>query len=140
MKIPRERPKRELVNITPLIDVVFILLVFFMLAGAIERPDPVEVDLAQSTSPDMSDADDEKDFIVTLDAAGAAFIEEERFGDAALRERIAAELAWRPDILLHLRADAETEAVRVIEAMELLREAGAEYVVLITVGGSAETD
>ena len=135
MKIPRERPKRELVNITPLIDVVFILLVFFMLAGTIERPDPVPVDLAQSTSPDMSDADSEKDLIVTLDPDGRIFIEDERLDEAGLARRVSDTLAWRPDVLINVKADSQTEAVRVIEVMEVMREAGALYVVLITAGG-----
>ena len=135
MKLPREKRKGELVNITPLIDVVFILLVFFMLAGTIERPDPVPVELAQSTSLDLSDADTEKDLIVTLDVAGRIFIGEEELGEAGLAGRVTAELTWRPDILIHIKADADTDALRVIEILELMREAGALYVVLITAGG-----
>ncbi|MEO1039088.1 MAG: biopolymer transporter ExbD [Pseudomonadota bacterium] len=135
MKLPREKSRGELVNITPLIDVVFILLVFFMLAGTIEQPDAVPVELAQSTSLDLSDANSEKDLIITLDVDGRIFIEEDRLSDNGLAERIAAELAWRPDTLIHLKADAQADAVRVIEVMERMRESGALYVVLITAGG-----
>jgi len=138
MKIPREREKREMVNITPLIDVVFILLVFFMLAGAIERPDLIEVAPPASTSLDFTEADDPKDLIVLLDADGELFIDDELImSDAELTRRISAVLAWRPDMLIHLKADADTEAVRMINAMEAMRLGGADYVVLITVGGSA---
>jgi len=112
-------------------------LVFFMLAGTIERPDPVPVELAQSTSLDLSDADSGKDLIVTLDIAGRIFIGEEELAEAGLARRVAAELAWRPDILIHIKADADTDALRVIEILELMREAGALYVVLITAGGGA---
>lgn len=140
MKIPREKTQRELVNITPLIDVVFILLVFFMLAGAIERPDPVPVDLARSTSLDFSDAEDDRDLIVTVDAGGALYIEEERLSEAALARQVADTLAWTPDVLIHVKADGETDAVRVIEILELMREAGALYVVLITAGGGDRLD
>ena len=125
-----------MVNITPLIDVVFILLVFFMLAGAIERPDPIEVAPPASTSLEFSDADDPKDLIVVLDADGRIFIDDEEIAsDAELTAHISAILSWRPDLLIHLKADGDTEAVRMIEAMEAMRLGGAEYVVLITVGG-----
>ena len=133
-----EKPRRpnQLLNITPLIDVVFILLVFFMLAGAIERPDPIEVAPPASTSLDFSDADDPKDLIVVLDGDGRIFIDDEEIlSDPELTAQISAILAWRPDLLIHLKADAETEAVRMIDAMEAMRLGGAEYVVLITVGG-----
>jgi len=137
MKIPRDKPARELVNITPLIDVVFILLVFFMLAGAIERPDPVEVEPPVSGSTDFSDADDNKDYIITLDADGNLFVEDRRLSDEGLSREVTLLLSVQPDVLIHVKADGQTEAVRVIETMELLRLAGAQYVVLISVGGGA---
>ncbi len=139
MKIPRDKPERELVNITPLIDVVFILLVFFMLAGAIERPDPIAIEPPVSGSTDFSDADEAKDYIITLDPAGDIYVEDRQLTDERLSRQVTDLLSIQPDVLIHVKADGQTEAVRVIEIMELLRLAGAQYVVLISVGGAPQS-
>ena len=134
MKLVRSRP-RPAVNITPLIDVVFILLVFFMLAGAIEKPDPVSVTPPQSVS-DLQST--EEDVVILIDADGTVVFQDQVMRDDS--ELIRTATIWfaaRPDSSIQLKADSEAEAVRVIEVMEALREAGAQYLVLLTVGGAS---
>ncbi|MEO1013927.1 MAG: biopolymer transporter ExbD [Pseudomonadota bacterium] len=135
MKIVSSRPKRELVNITPLIDVVFILLVFFMLAGAIERPPPVDV------TPPRSDTElsgEEEDVVVLVGADGdIAFQGQVMPNDGEFVRAATLWFAVRPNSSIQLKADADADAARVIQVMELLREAGAQYLALVTVGGGA---
>jgi len=134
VKLQRERPEPELINITPLIDVVFILLVFFMLAGSIEPKDAFPVD------PTVSDSDmrgDIRDFVVLVDEDGQVAIDEQRIAREDLTDRIRSELTSKPDALIQLKPDSHADAVEVIAIMEDIREAGAEYIVLLTVGGGA---
>jgi len=63
MKFTRPRERDELINLTPLIDMVFILLVFFMLAGAIRPTDAFPVDLATSASRTFGD---ERDLVILV--------------------------------------------------------------------------
>jgi len=133
MRIAPGKRETELVNITPLIDVVFILLVFFMLAGAIERPAELPVDLPQSAS---EEAGEEEDVVILISADGSIAFRSTVMGDDG--ELVRTATVWfsaRPDSSIQLKADAEADAVRVIEVMELLRQAGANYLVLVTVGG-----
>lgn len=134
MKIIAVKRPRELVNITPLIDVVFILLVFFMLAGAIERPDELEV------TPPISEselASSEEDVVILVSTDGSvAFQGRVMMDDFELVRTATVWFAVRPDSSIQLKADADADAARVIEVMELLREAGAQYLVLLTVGGA----
>jgi biopolymer transport protein ExbD len=133
MKIVGARPKRELVNVTPLIDVVFILLVFFMLAGSIERPPVISVDPPRSQSELSGDVED---VVILVGRDGSvAFQDRVAPDDGALMRTAAVWFAARPDSSIQLKADANADATRVIEVMELLREAGARYLVLVTVGG-----
>ncbi|MEO1657566.1 MAG: biopolymer transporter ExbD [Pseudomonadota bacterium] len=135
LAIVRPRKRSELVNITPLIDVVFILLVFFMLAGAIERPDPLDVALPQSES---ILTDEVEDVVILIDKEGrVAFRDQPMRDDAELIRNATVWFAARPDSSIQLKADGEAEAARVIEVMEALREAGAQSLVLVTVGGGA---
>ena len=133
MKIAQPKRPQELVNITPLIDVVFILLVFFMLAGAIERPDELDVALPESSSELESDIED---VVILISGNGeVAFQDRVMRDDPELVRTATVWFASRPDSSIQLKADSEADAARVIEVMELLREAGAQYLVLITVGG-----
>lgn len=132
MKLVRPRQKPNL-NITPLIDVVFILLVFFMLAGAIERPDPVSVSPPQSVS-DLSST--EEDVVILIGEDGqVAFQGRVMADDSELIRTATVWFAARPDSSIQLKADSEADAARVIEVMEALRQSGAQYLVLLTVAG-----
>jgi len=130
---PNRNQKRDLVNITPLIDVVFILLVFFMLAGAIDRPEVIEI---QPPTSESEVAGDIEDVVILVGKDGSlAFQGQPIPDDASLVRTATIWFAAQPDSSIQLKADADAEAARVIEVMELLRQAGAQYLVLLTVGG-----
>lgn len=131
MKIERPKPDRELVNITPLIDVVFILLVFFMLAGAIEPKDAFTIDPAASSSEIRGDI---QDFVILVSEDGRIALDDQEISRDELTTVIRAAMIDRPGALIQLKPDGEADAVTVIEVMEEVRNAGAEYLVLLTVG------
>ncbi|WP_404379599.1 ExbD/TolR family protein [Caenispirillum salinarum] len=125
----RHRPAPDGENVLPLINVVFLLLVFFMVAGALERADLFEV-----TPPEAAVEAEPEDrqglLLMAADgrlALGGAVVAE---GDLA-----AAVQAWReanPDVTLKVKADAAAEALAVVGLLEDLRAAGVEQVVLLT--------
>ncbi len=131
MRLERRKPERELVNITPLIDVVFILLVFFMLAGAIEPAEPFPLAPAASSSEIRGDV---QDFVVLVDADGRIALDDRALSRDELVTAVREALTNRPGALIQLKPDAEAEAVTVIRIMEEIRDAGAAYIVLLTVG------
>ena len=131
MRLPRERKARELVNITPLIDVVFILLVFFMLAGTIEPADPFPVSPAASASEIRGDV---QDFVILIDADGQVAIDDRPLAEGQLTAAVHDALTANPGALIQIKPDADAEAAEVIRLMEKIRDAGAAYLVLLTVG------
>ncbi len=131
MKLTTMRRRKNLVNITPLIDVVFMLLVFFMLAGSIEPDDAFPV------APPVSDATikgDVQDLVILVDRAGNYAIDDQAMSRGAVVSTVRAIMFSRPGTLIQIKADGGTDAVAVIELMEDLRGAGVEYLVLLTVG------
>ena len=135
MKLPREKPSRELINITPLIDVVFILLVFFMLAGSIEPEDAFPVTPAASTSDKRGDI---QDLVVLIGEEGDVAINDRAIEREALETEIRTILTRQPDALIQLKPDGTAEAKEVIAVMEDIRNGGAAYIVLLTVGAAKE--
>mgnify|MGYP002622458553 CR=1 FL=1 len=65
--IPRRRPAE---NIVPMINIVFLLLVFFLLTATIAPPDPVETTLPSVAPRDAAPVDGRDDRVVHVTAAG----------------------------------------------------------------------
>ena len=133
MRLPREKPDRELINITPLIDVVFILLIFFMLAGSIEPEDAFPVDPAASSSEMRGDI---QDLVILVSGDGEIAINDRSIAKEALQAEVRAILTRAPETLIQLKPDATAEAKEVIAVMEEIRSGGASYIVMLTVGGA----
>lgn len=130
MKIPppTEEHRTEL-SVVPLVNVVFLLLVFFMLAGQISSPEPLDVQPPRSIS-DQEATEEGVNVLLTRD--GQVALEHVVVSESELTERVAAILAERPAAAFQVKADARVDAVRMIRIMEGLRAAGVEQLTLLT--------
>jgi biopolymer transport protein ExbD len=137
VKFPRQRPHEELINLTPLIDVVFQLLVFFMLAGSMKPTEAFPVDLAASQSRTFGDT---REGVVLLRADGMVGFNQDVMTRPELLQAVSALLTANPNALIQIKADADADANLVIEVMEQLREAGVGYIVLLTKGAGVVED
>ncbi|MFN7173098.1 MAG: ExbD/TolR family protein [Thermaurantiacus tibetensis] len=137
MRFRPERPKEALIDLTPLIDMVFILLVFFMLAGTFRATDAFPVTPPASASRIFGD---EREAVILVRADGLVGLNGRVLSHPEMIRTIRALLQENPAALVQVKADGATEANVVIEVLEKLREAGAGYVVLLTKGaGLVET-
>ena len=129
----RRAPMAE-INVTPMVDVMLVLLIIFMVTAPLLTAG-VDVKLPDSRAGAV--AQDQKPVAISVDEAGAVFIGDEPVSDAALPGRLAA-LAVRPAAAdppqVFLRADRALEYGRVMHVMGELSHAGLTRVALITVG------
>lgn len=119
--MPPRRPRGE--SIIPMINVVFLLLIFFLLTAQVTPPTPFELTPPESNS-DIPSQDRD---VLYVSAAGELAYNEARGTDvwAAIGER-------RGEEPLEIRADAETSATQIAGLLKRLREisdAGAQLVV-----------
>ena len=116
-------------RIMPLINIVFLLLIFFLVAGAIREVEPVEVDPPRSLV-EAESVTDALTIYVARDgriALGETLLERDAFDLA-----IAAAVAANPDQPIRIVADREVEAINVISILETLRASGSSRVKLVT--------
>ena len=117
------------INVTPLVDVMLVLLVIFMVTAPILQQG-VAVNLPQASG-DALPAD-EQQLMVTIDTQGRVFLNDQQYTS----ERLAAELAQLAAIdskrRLYVRADAGVPYGQVIETLAAVRQAGLSRVGLIT--------
>lgn len=128
------RARNDEDRILPLINVVFLLLIFFMIAGRMTASDPFQVTPPNSRS---EAAVESLEMVVAMAADGRLGLDGVELDRAALRSAITERLARAPDTAVRLKADGAAGALGVVEVMELLREAGVRQLRLLTVGGDA---
>jgi biopolymer transport protein ExbD len=113
------------VNITPLIDVVFLLLIFFMVSTTFERESQIEVTLPEAAI----DAPAEEDFVieVTVNAQGTYFVNGQRVINnqtTSLKQAMLKVAQGRQDPPIILSADANATHQAVVRVMDAARQLG----------------
>jgi len=114
------------VDLTSLIDVVFLLLIFFMVSTTFERESVLKVDLPEASA--VADREEIPDSLeLVIDAQGRMYLNDQRLIDSEERtiraaiEQLAGE---RRDLPLVLRADRETPHHFVVTAMDVAAQLG----------------
>ena len=124
---PPKRPRSTEDNILPLINVVFLLLIFFMLAGVLTQSPPFS--LTPPSSVETEDSAQLESRVLSISADGELAMSGERIDDAALREAL---VDWPDDKPLQIRADGGLKASELTAVFDLLRELGIAEVNLLT--------
>jgi biopolymer transport protein ExbD len=143
MKVKLDTPGEELqIQIVPLIDVVFCILTFFLLAALqFTRQQAINIDLPKaSTGTDSAANSQVKNNIlpVTIDAIGLTYIEKEPVNREQLEARLKQYLRTNPDGILVLNASRTATYNDVIQTLDLLRKVGGNRVSLGIIPGSSQ--
>jgi len=117
----RTRPDFTL-NIAPLVDVVFLLLIFFAVSTTFLDTAGLRLDLPTSNSTATRTP---RDLTVVLAKDGTVVFDGETLDPQALEERLRGVLADREDKVVVLKADAATTHGDVVRVMDRIRSAGA---------------
>lgn len=134
MQFQTPRPKNDDERILPLINVVFLLLIFFMLAGKLAASDPFEIAPPQSASESSIGAEV---LLVQVGAEGQLALEGEILTKSDLQTAVTERMSADPNTPIQLKADAAAKATEVVAVMQLLRAAGVERLRLLTQPASA---
>ncbi|MEG6585150.1 ExbD/TolR family protein [Dendrosporobacter sp. 1207_IL3150] len=112
--------------IIPMIDIIFFLLVFFMMSTLYmveQRTIPVNLPQAASTQNDTN-----RSINITVLPDGKVIFEQEEIPLNLLQKRISLELQKQPDNVFVLRGDKKVEYGNVIEVLDQLKQAGARRI------------
>lgn len=121
--------RKALINVTSLIDVVFLLLLFFVVTSTfLERPG-LDLSLPAASPTEVARRDE---VTVELDADGATWLDGARMEPADLEAGIERALASAGTERVVLEADERVPHGRVVEAMDAARRAGATGLVVAT--------
>ena len=131
MRIGKQRSRVLALDMTPMIDVVFLLLIFFLTTSQLAELAASELELPQEAGGKESAA--ASGLMVNIGPTGTLTVLDEEVGLAALPNLARAALGADPAAVPVIRADRAAAAVRLNEVMEALRAGGCRGVRLATV-------
>jgi len=114
--------------IIPMIDIIFFLLVFFMLSTLYmteQRTIPVNLPAAASAAQEQ-----QVRLTITVLPDGRTYVDQEEVPLSLLRQRISLALSQQPDTAFSLRADQGTDYAKVVAALDELKAGGARRIAL----------
>lgn len=122
MNFQRTRQRSRTPDITPMIDVVFFLLVFFMVFSTINTAPlglDVELPKAVTGNPQASTT-----FDVLVDKSGLLYVSGKLVTGTELRQQLAQRLQVNPDLFVILKADKQVRYEHVVAALDHIRAVG----------------
>ena len=141
MKVNLQTPVEETqIQILPLIDVVFCILTFFLLAALqFTRQQAINIDLPQASTSTLSGVTSQSATqIVTIDAVGNLYVEKEPIQRNQLTQILSQYLKANPSGSLVLNASRTTTYNDVIEILDLMRQVGGDRVSLGIIPGPSQ--
>ncbi len=135
MRLGEEAKMQAAINVTPLVDVVLVLLIIFMVIAPQMRKGP---DVHVPKTPKPSQQGDERGrILVSIDAAGGMWIDNQPVAAEHFGEALHAAVGAEPDPKVVIRGDAKLNFRQVREAMLAIEQAGFRGVGLIAKGPGA---
>jgi len=130
--VPATRPNSE-INITPLVDVVLVLLIIFMVVTPLLEKD-IGVRVPATEQVEQKDEVPPDQLVVRLDDKGELSINNEKVPQAEYVDRLRAILARKPasDKLVFMVADEGTNYGKLVSAIDGAKQAGADTIGMAT--------
>jgi len=131
---PDRSDERVDVNLTPLIDVVFLLLIFFMVSTTFDRTAKLKVELPEASAKKEQQLEDP--VVISIDVKGNYFINDRQLVNTqleTLKTALQKTIADTKDVTLVLRADAKTPHQSVVRAMDAASQLGLTRLSIATI-------
>ncbi|MEM7054965.1 MAG: biopolymer transporter ExbD [Pseudomonadota bacterium] len=140
MQLQADQDEEPDINLTSLIDVVFLLLIFFMVSSTFERQALMRVELPQAATAEQQNLPERIELVIT--AEGDYFVGDQLLVDqrkATLELALSQAFQSQPDAVLVIRGDAQTDHGLVVRAMDAAAAQGITRLSIATVTEPAES-
>lgn len=130
MEFRASRSQAPLLEMAPLVDVVFLLLIFFMLTSTFIKPEHIELDLPNAESANPLEKD--KALQITIDKEGELFTEGKKTTLEDLHPIIESHLKEGPEKQVVIRSDGSAPIKVMVSVMDKVRVLGGSNLSLET--------
>lgn len=137
MKISSSENENRKLNLTPLIDVVFLLLIFFMVSTTFEKQAKLKIELPEASA--QAQPSEAEELVISISQKGVFFINNNELVNAqsqTLKNALQKVVEDARDMPVIIRADANVAHKHVVMAMDVLGNMGFEKVAMATTQSS----
>ena len=117
-----QEDEEQEINITPMLDVVFIMLIFFIVTASFVKEDGIDLNKPDTNQP--QNPTEKKNIIVKIDGSDRIFIDFRRVDKRQVRANIERLHAQNPEGIVVIQADKATSNELVVAVMDASRAAG----------------
>jgi biopolymer transport protein TolR len=128
---PNQRTAMSEINVTPLVDVMLVLLIIFMVTAPMMQ-EGVTVDLPEAKGAPIQKEQKKEEIIIAISDKGKIFVNETEIAEDELVQRIVDTTTKSPDKEVYLRADKSVPYGIVVRVMGALKAAGVANLGMIT--------
>ncbi len=121
---------------TPLVDVVFLLLIFFMLSTTFIVIPGIRLDLPRASSEQVEREPEE--IVLSVDEQGKLYFGETQVDDAGMRSRLQATALGGKDTQVLLKGDAQCAYGRIVDVLEMVRKSSLHRIAIVTQSGKRQ--
>lgn len=125
---PRTRRETALINLTSLIDVVFLLLIFFMVSTSFALIRGIKVDLPTTTTPQERI---EQNIVISITKEGKIYLDKTQISKTELVKTLKRQIGKKKSLVV-INADKDTRHGMVVEVMDLAKQGGAGKLGILT--------
>lgn len=118
-------------NVTPLVDVVLVLLIIFMVVTPLLSKQ-FWLQLPKQEETKSAAPEENKSVVLTVEKSGALKINGSPLERAELKDKISRYMAARPDKVVYFDAADDAPYATTVEAMDIARQGGAKTVAILT--------
>jgi len=129
MELRRARKRSLIINLTSLIDVLFLLLIFFMVSTTFVSQPAISLQLPTA---EHSEATRQTPVVVHIDQNGGVYINDEPIEMALLEQALISRLSDQLEKAVVLKADSRVQHGVVIHVLDLIKGAGVKKLVVAT--------
>jgi biopolymer transport protein ExbD/biopolymer transport protein TolR len=120
------------INVTPMVDVMLVLLIIFIVVTPMLSKG-ISVDMAKTNNPSpMQNADKDDAVLVAVARDGRTYLGTDQMAPDQLPQKVKDLLTNKLDKTVYIRADARSRYERVVEVVDNLRAAGVDQIGLLT--------
>lgn len=123
MNFQRAKRKRPQIELVPMIDIIFFLVIFFMLFTTLKTTsDGIDIDLPKAAASTVNDRS--SSVTVTIEKSGLMYYEGRLVDKVALTSHLSENIKKDPDTLVIIRGDKGVIYERIVDVMDIVGKVG----------------
>lgn len=126
-RLAHKLEEEQAIDLTPMLDVVFIMLIFFIVTASFVKETGADINRPESSS---AETREDASILVAINAQGEIWIDQRRIDVRATRANIQRLRAEKPGGSLVIQADKRATADTIMQVMDAAKQAGVVNIAL----------